>query len=236
MYFLCHHKSLEINMKHNKKMLFPRNVFEVFKVWFHPTVWFVIEPACWHKINSCVTADLGYFFFWIEQRIIEPCTIIFKAIQKGRVQERQHSDRLQHCTVQTCSFTCCARTMGGFGGDSPCSSTSRRERLSRDRRANRGAWSFLTRNHRSSVRSSLPVCPSSSCKHRHSSCWVLRTAAIYHFLLKGTQCTFTILLKRRGPLHVKNYINYKIFLDMPEMCLLVAFCFILFASSSPAAS
>ncbi|KAF3856351.1 hypothetical protein F7725_017074 [Dissostichus mawsoni] len=45
---------------------------------------------------------------------------------------------------------------GGLGGDSPCSSTSLRERLSRDRRASRGAWSFLTRSHRSSVRSRRP--------------------------------------------------------------------------------
>lgn len=49
---------------------------------------------------------------------------------------------------------------------SPCSSTSLRERLSRDRRASRGAWSFLTRNHRSSVRSSRPVCLSSSCRQQ----------------------------------------------------------------------
>lgn len=171
MYFLCHHKWLEINMKHSKKMLFHVMCLRYLKCGFI----LQCEQVCWHKINSFWILD---FFCCIEQPVIEPCTIKFKAIQKGRVQERQHSDRLQHCTVQTCSFTCFARTMGGFGGDSPCSRTSRRERLSRDRRANRGAWSFLTRNHRSSVRSSLPVCPSSSCKHRHGSCWALRTAAI----------------------------------------------------------
>ncbi len=60
-----------------------------------------------------------------------------------------------------------AWTVGGFSGDSPCSRTSLRERLSKDRRASRGAWSFLTRSHRSSVRSSRPVCPSSSYKHQH---------------------------------------------------------------------
>ncbi|TNN85585.1 hypothetical protein EYF80_004218 [Liparis tanakae] len=52
-------------------------------------------------------------------------------------------------------------------------STSLRERLSRDRRASRGAWSFLTRSHRSSVRSRRPVWPSSSYRHQHMTQYLL---------------------------------------------------------------
>lgn len=76
-------------------------------------------------------------------------------------------------------------TIGGFGGDSPCSSTSLRERLSRDRRASRGAWSFLTRSHRSSVRSRRPVCPSSNYKQQHitSHWWCQSSAANWQVAL-----------------------------------------------------
>lgn len=53
-------------------------------------------------------------------------------------------------------------------GSSPCSSTSCRDLLSRESRASRGAWSFLTFSHRSSVLSSRPEWPSSSCKGHHT--------------------------------------------------------------------
>lgn len=72
--------------------------------------------------------------------------------------------------VQSLGSTALSRPAESLG-DSPLSRTSRRERLSSDSRARRGAWSFLTRSHRSSVRSSRPVWPSSSCKTpaRHTS-------------------------------------------------------------------
>lgn len=36
-------------------------LFHVMCSKFYPTVWSVIEQACWHKINSCGTADLEFF-------------------------------------------------------------------------------------------------------------------------------------------------------------------------------
>lgn len=64
---------------------------------------------------------------------------------------------------------------------SPCNSTSWRDLLSSESRASRGAWSFRTFSHRSSVFSSLPEWPSSSCKRYHtqlSSCLVQNPSGI----------------------------------------------------------
>lgn len=116
--------------------------------------------------------DSGFWTITVFRLVME-LVIQSRFLSSKRVWRRygmyQINGFLNYCSNvlnRTGSFTWCVTTMGGFGGDSPCSSTSRRERLSRDRRASRGAWSFLTRSHRSSVRSSLPVCPSSSCKQQ----------------------------------------------------------------------